>query len=277
MVSSRIESELGLIEQKKSERKPRKNLGAWDLYQLGVAEFYKFTRDSNLKCQELLHKSIERDPEFASAHSRLAYAIVLSMVYFDAAPDDARMDQALVAARRAIELDDQDANGYFTIGRVHLARREYDLAIDALQNALELNPCLAVTYCGLGDSFAYEGRLDEAIEQFEIAIRLSPMTPSAGRSILIDRWLISFVRFADAVSWARKAVQIPNAQYWARAHLVAALGHLGDQKQAQSALDDLMKAKPEFSLEFARQHLFYLKRSDQIESYIDGLRKAGVT
>ncbi len=67
------------------------------------------------------------------------------MVYFDAAPDDALMDEALAAAKRAIELDDQDANGYFTIGRVHLARREYDLAIDALQYARELNPCLAVT------------------------------------------------------------------------------------------------------------------------------------
>ncbi len=278
MVSSRIESELGLIEQKKAERKPRKNLGAWDLYQLGVAEFYKFTRDSNLKCQELLHKSIERDPQFASAHSRLAYAIVLSMVYFDAAPDDARMDQALVAARRAIELDDQDANGYFTIGRVHLARREYDLAIDALQNAVELNPCLAVTYCGLGDSLAYEGRLDEAIEQFEIAIRLSPHDPFRW-AFYSYRSLAHLFRgeFADAASWARKAVQIPNAHYWARAHLVAALGHLGDQKQTQSALNDLLKTKPEFSLEFARQHLFYLKRSDQIEIYFDGLRKAGVT
>ena len=278
MVSSRIESELGLIEQKKAERKPRKNLGAWDLYQLGVAEFYKFTRDSNLKCQELLHKSIERDPEFASAYSRLAYAIVLSMVYFDAAPDDVRMDQALVAARRAIELDDQDANGYFAIGRVHLARCEYDLAIDALHNALELNPCLAVTYCGLGDSFAYEGRLDEAIEQFEIAIRLSPHDPFRW-AFYSYRSLAHLFRgeFADAVSWARKAVQIPNAQYWARAHLVAALGHLGDQKQTQSALNDLLKTKPEFSLEFARQHLFYLKRADQLESYIDGLRKAGVT
>ena len=38
-----------------------------------------------------------------------------------------------------------------------------------------------------------------------------------------------------------------------------------------------MKAKPEFSLEFARQHLFYLKRSDQLERYIEGLRRAGVT
>ncbi len=278
MVTARIEAELGLTEQRKAERRPRKNLGAWDLYQLGAAEFYKFTPESNLKSQELLRQAAEMDPDFASAHSRLAYAIVLSMVYFDAAPDTARLDEALSAAKRAIELDDQDANGYFTIGRVHLARREYDQAIKALEYALELNPCLAQTYCGLGDSLAYEGRLDEAIEQFEIAVRLSPHDPF--------RWGFYSYRslahlfggeFEDAVSWARKAVQVPNAQYWAKAHLVAALGHLGDQDQVESAVDDLRRTKPEFSLDFARERLFYLKRSDQIETYIDGLRKAGIS
>ena len=82
--------------------------------------------------------------------------------------------------------------------------------------------------------------------------------------------------FKDAVSWARKAVQIPNAQYWARAHLVAALGHLDDLDQAKIAIDDLRQAKPEFSLDFARERLFYLNRADQIETYIEGLRKAGI-
>ncbi|NJO34713.1 MAG: hypothetical protein HC869_17890 [Rhodospirillales bacterium] len=71
-------------------------------------------------------------------------------------------------------------------------------------------------------------------------------------------------------------MRTPNAQYWARAHLVAALGHLGDEMQAESAVKELIQAKPEFSLDFARSHLFYVKRSDQIETYTDGLRKAGV-
>jgi TolB-like protein/class 3 adenylate cyclase/lipoprotein NlpI len=277
LVAARIETELGLTEQKKSEKKPRKNLGAWDLYQLGVAEFYKFTRENNQKCQELLRKAIELDADFASAYSRLAYAIVLSMVYFDAPTDESCMDQALAAAERAIELDDQDANSYFTLGRVRLARREYDLAIDALQYAVSLNPSLAVTYCGLGDSLAYEGRLDEAIEQFEIAIRLSPHDPFRW-AFYSYRALAHLFRgdFAEAASWARKSVQIPNAQYWARAHLVAALGHLGDDDQARSAVNDLMRLKPEFSLAFARERLFYLRRAEQIETYIDGLRKAGV-
>ncbi|MEO0978978.1 MAG: winged helix-turn-helix domain-containing protein [Pseudomonadota bacterium] len=277
LVASRIESELGMTEQRKAERRPRKNLGAWDLYQLGVAEFYKFTPEANRRCQDLLRQSLQLDPDFASAHSRLAYAIVLSMVYFDAAPDDDRMDEALIAAKRALELDDQDANSFFTIGRVYLARREYDLAIDALEHAVELNPYLAVTYCGLGDSLAYEGRLDEAIEQFEIAIRLSPHDPFRW-AFYSYRSLAHLFRgeYEDAVSWARKSVQIPNAQYWAKAHLVAALGLLGETDQAARAIRDLTKLKPEFSIDFAREHLFYLKKEDQIETYMEGLRKAGL-
>ena len=278
MVAARIEAELGLTEQRKAERRPRRNRGAWDLYHLGTAEFNKFTREGNLKCQDLLRQALELDPELASIHSRLAYAIVLSMVYFDAMPDPARMDEALAVAKRAIELDDQDANGYFTLGRVHLARCEYDRAIEALEHALELNPCLAVAYCGLGDSLAYEGRLDEAIGQFEVAIRLSPHDPFRWAFYSYRSLAHLFRReFADAAHWARRSVQIPNAQFWARAHLVAALGHLGDASQARTAVAELRQAKPEFSLDFAREHLFYLKRADQIETYIDGLRKAGLT
>jgi TolB-like protein/class 3 adenylate cyclase/Flp pilus assembly protein TadD len=278
LVAGRIEAELGLSEQKKAERRPRKNLGAWDLYQLATAEFYKFTPDGNRKCQELLRQAIAHDPGLASAQSRLAYAIVLSMVYFDAPPDAAKMDEALAAAERAIQLDDQDANGYFALGRVRLARCEYDHAINALEYALELNPCLAVAYCGLGDSLAYEGRLDQAIEQFEKAVQLSPHDPFRW-GFFSYRSLAHLFRgeFQDAAIWARRAVQIPNAQYWARAHLVAALGHLGDKQAAQSALKDLMATKPEFTLEFAKEHLFYIKRADQMQNYLEGLRKAGIT
>ena len=58
---------------------------------------------------------------------------------------------------------------------------------------------------------------------------------------------------------------------------MAARGHLGEQTKAGSAVGDLLQTKPNFSLDFAREHLFYLKRSDQLETYLEGLRKAGVT
>ena len=199
------------------------------------------------------------------------------MVYFDMPADPIKMDAAVAAAERAIKLDDQDANGYFALGRVRLARCEYDDAIGALQQAIELNPCLAVAHCGLGDSLAYEGLLDQAIEQFEQAVRLSPHDPFRW-GFFSYRSLAHLFRgeFLDAATWARRAVQVPNAQYWARAHLVAALGQLGDQAAAQMALKDLMTVKPAFTVDFARERLFYIKRADQLEIYLNGLRKAGL-
>ncbi len=35
-----------------------------------------------------------------------------------------------------------------------------------------------------------------------------------------------------------------------------------------------MRITPEFSVEFARKHLFYLKQADQLETCLEGLRKA---
>ena len=68
MVAARIEAELGLSEQRKAERRPRKNLGAWDLYQLGTAEFYKFTRrEQSRDARNCFAEAIDLDPGFASA------------------------------------------------------------------------------------------------------------------------------------------------------------------------------------------------------------------
>jgi TolB-like protein/DNA-binding winged helix-turn-helix (wHTH) protein len=83
VVASRIAIELGIVEQHKAARRPRTGRGAWDHYHLGVAEFYRFTPESNRRCQEHLREAIRRAPDFAEPHARLAYAVVLDMVYFD--------------------------------------------------------------------------------------------------------------------------------------------------------------------------------------------------
>jgi TolB-like protein len=275
VVASRIAIELGIVEQHKAARRPRAGRGAWDLYHLGVAEFYRFAPESNRRCQEHLREAIRLAPDFAEPHARLAYAIVLNMVYLESPVNQAEMDEALALALRGIELDDQDANGYFTLGRVRLARREYPLAIDALEQALD--PCLALSYCGLGDSLAYENRLDEALEQFETAIELSPHDPFRW-AFFSYRALAHLFRhdFAEAADWAGRAAQVPNAHYWAHAHLAAALGHLGDAPQAEAARAALLRARPGFTRAFARERLFYIKREDQIRTYLEGLSRAGI-
>lgn len=276
-IAARMTTDLGVSERQKARNLPRANRGAWELHHLGMAEFYRFTADSNRRAQEFLRMAIRAEPDFAEPYTRLAYAITLEMVYFEGAVTAARLDDALDLALQGLARDDRDPQGHFALGRVRLARREYDLAIDALEHALDLNPHLAVSHCGLGDSLAYEGRIDESIRHFERAIDLSPHDPF--------RWAFHAYRalahlFGEdpeaAARAAARAVQVPNAHYSAQANLLAALGHTGDRARIARARHALLRARPDFTLDLARSRLFYLKSRSQLDRYLEGLTRAGI-
>lgn len=276
-IAARLATELGVSEQRQARHLPRANRGAWELYHLGMSEFYKFSVDSNRRAQDFLRMAIRAAPDFADPYTRLAYAITLEMVYFEGRVSTSRLDDALDLALRGLDRDDRDPQGHFALGRVRLARQEYDLAIDALEHALDLNPYLAVSHCGLGDSLTYDGCIDESIQHFERAIALSPHDPF--------RWAFhSYKSLAHlfgqdneaAVRAGLRAVQVPNAHYSAHANLLAALGHTGDRPRIARARSALLRAKPGFSLDLARGRLFYLKSRTQLDRYLEGLSRGGI-
>jgi tetratricopeptide (TPR) repeat protein len=202
--------------------------------------------------------------------------MVLSMIYFEAEPDEERLGEAVAMGRKGVELDERDGLIRFMYGRALLAHRDYSHALAELETAIELNPSLAVSYCGLGDSLAYEGRIGEAIPFFQKAIELSPYDPLRWAFYSYRALAHIFAReFELANEWAEKATRVPNAHYWAFAHRVSALGHL-QRKEVQAAAGELLQRKPDFSCEFARKRLFYIKDPDQLELYLEGLRRGGV-
>ena len=276
-IAARIEPEIGTAERVRSERRPPQVRHAWDFFRLGTGHFYKSTANDNREAQRLFGRAIELDGEMAQAHAYLAYALVLSMVYFDAEPSDERLNEAVTIARKGVELDEQDALVRFMYGRALLARKDYGDALAELESAVDLNPNLAVVYCGLGDSLAYEGRFGEAIPYFEKAINLSPYDPQRG-AFYSYRALAHLLarQFELAAEWAQRATRIPNSHYWSFAHLVAALGHLQRPEASQAALVELLQRKPEFSCRLARKRLFYIKDPVHLDIYVEGLRKAGV-
>jgi TolB-like protein len=276
-IVSRIEPEIGTAIRHKLQRAPRRDLRAWDYFHMGIANFYKFTAPGNREAQRLLNLSRQLDPGFAEAHAWWAYATILGMVYWDTDPDPALMDEALGAAREAVSLDNQDALLHMLMGRVQLARREYRSALAENEIAVRLNPTLAPAYCGLGDSLAYEGRYDEAIAQFKKAVEMSPNHPQLWAFLGYGAMALLFDRqFDQALEWAERARVIPNCQYWATAHAVVALAHLGRHQEARRMAEQLRREEPKFSRDFARRKLFYLKRPEQLQLYLDGLEQAGV-
>jgi TolB-like protein len=277
MIAARVEPEIGLAERQRVLRAGSRDLRAWDCYHLGIAHFFRFTAEGNAEAQRLFRRSRELDPSFGEAHAWWAYAVVHGMVYWDTEPAGDLLDEALVATRQALELDDQNAVFYALKARVQLARGEYDSAIAENEIAIELNPTLAAAYCGLADSLAYEGRYEEAIERFQRAIDLSPNDPQRWAFLTYGALALIFMGdYDEALKWADRASRIPNCQYWTTAHQAVALALLERRDEARKAVDRLREEKPEFSCLFARKKLFYLKRPEQIQRYLDGLERAGV-
>ena len=276
-IVARLEPEIGAAERQKVAKSVRRDLQAWECYHLGIFHFFKFTAADNLEAQKMLQRSRDLDPQFGEAHSWWAYAVVLGMVYWDTDPSPELLDEALAAANRALDLDDQNAVFYALKARVQLARREYGSALTENKMAIELNPTFAAAHCGLADSLAYEGRYDEAIETFENAIELSPNDPQRWAFLTYGALAHIFKGdFETAVKWADKASEIPNCQYWTTAHKAVALAYLGDNDGAKHTVARLVKERPDFSIEFTKKKLFFLKDPEQIRIYLEGLSLAGV-
>ena len=276
-IAARVEPEVSAAERLRAERKAVPALHAWDFFRLGTKHFYKSTPADNREAQRLLRRAIELDPLLAEAYGFLSYALVVSMTRFDTEPNESTLEEALTLGRKAVDLDDQDAMIRFMYGRALLAAKAYGDALAELKIAIDLNPYLAPSYCGLGDSLAYEGRFDEAIPYFKKAIELSPYDPLRWAFYSYRALAHIFARqFDEAFEWSHKATRVPNAHFWAFAHRVSALGHLQKQDDLQIAKDELLQRSPDFCCGFARRRLFYVKDSAQLDLYVQGLRLAGI-
>ena len=276
-IVARIEPEIGYAERNKVVQTRPANLAAWDYYHLGINHFFKFTGEDNLEAQRLLKQSYEQDNGFGEAYAWWAYAVILGMVYWDTKPTQPLMDAALAACNKALSLDGQNASFHALKARILLARCEYGAALLENETAIELNPTFAAAHCGLGDSLAYEGRYEESMTSFEKSIELSPNDPQLWAFYTYGALALLFKKeFEKALQWLDKAATIPNYQYWTIAHRIVALVYLDQVETAKHNADKLRRLNPKFCLQFAREKLFYLKMPEQIELYMDGLKKAGI-
>ena len=154
--------------------------------------------------------------------------------------------------------------------------REHDEAIAEFETAIDLSPSFAQAHFGLGWALAYSQRPEEALSEIDKAYRLSPRDPllfgiAASRAIA----LMILERYAEAVQWARIAVRQPNAHFRIHAVLAAALGHVGRIDEAKHVVDELLRLRPDYSRVLVERTMPFKRRED-LDHFIEGLRKAGL-
>jgi tetratricopeptide (TPR) repeat protein len=99
----------------------------------------------------------------------------------------ARFQEAIEIERRAIDAEPNTALPYFLIGRSLLRLNEHSEAKASFRKAILIGPDLYEAHLALGEQLADEGKIVEAIEHLENAVRVAPPQHPEPRKIL-DKW-----------------------------------------------------------------------------------------
>ena len=271
-----IAPELGKAEQQRATAKTSGNLSAWEVYQRGMWHLYRRTKDDLKEARSLFETALSLDSGLSLACAGLVdayyYEVVLGLA--DSAADN--RNEVLQIARRALELDPDDAAAHCAMGKARIVRREHARAIPDLELAIDLNPSLAWAHYGLGAAAVFTGDPDRAVDHLESAIRLSPRDQHMGSFMvrLAEAYLLKGA-YQQAVEWARKALQQQGFQWSRYAALLAGLGFLGEQDEARQALSECLDQRPDFSVSMVRDGHLYTDAA-ALDHYLEGLRKAGV-
>jgi len=264
-------------EMKRARRKETRTLDAWDSFMRGYWHFMRFTKDDNATAQSLIREAIERDPNQANYHALLAVTHTFDVFYGWSGSREQSLRKALESAERGLALDDQDSQVIRSAGIVHFFMKNHDTALAYYKRAVQANPYEAESQALLGAAFGVAGDYDAALHQFEMAMRLSP------RDLHIATWysylgIAAFVagRHEEAAEWSIKATQSNPKLPGGHRTLASSYGNLGRLKEAAVAREKLQELLPHLTIGQLRVNLPYFKNPDDLERYLEGLRKAGL-
>jgi TolB-like protein len=269
--------QLERAEIERALRKPTPNLNAYDFYLRGMARLHRGTRDSVDEALTQFGKAIQLDPDFATAHAMAAWCHFWRKINCWTSDGSTEAAEGARLARRAVELDRDDAVTLARSGHVygHLAG-DLDSGIALLDRARILNPNLASAWFLGGFLRVWRGEPETAIDLFAHAMRLSPLDPEVYRmqaGMAIAHLFAG--HFDEASSWAEKSFwNLPNfllvVSVVAASHALAGRTHA-----ARQAMQRLRQLDPALRISNLRGWL-PIHRPEDLGVFAEGLRRAGL-
>ena len=172
-----------------STRLPSDNLAARNLYLQGRYHLDQRTEESLNKAVEFFERAVTEDPQFSLAHSGLSDAYGLLAHYGVLGPADV-WSRAASTAATAVMLDGHSAEAHTSLAHAR-ATQDWDFrSAEALfQRALHLNPRYSTARHWYAMSCLVPmDRLDEALEQVQLAQSLDPVSAIIARDVAVVQY-----------------------------------------------------------------------------------------
>ena len=277
-IVSALTLELTDAEQEHIARVPTSNLEAYDYYLRAETEgYYKLDFDTFGRALAFYRKAIELDPEFADAHA--GYARTAAEVWrFDSdqiMPAAVARKRAYEAAGRALALDSRNARAYTVLAILQLSDGRHEEAIQSARRAVDLNPGDAEGWANLGMVLSYAGQDADSVAAIGDALRLSPAAPP-GLRMLAGIVFFNARQYEDAAGELEPVtIQWPDAEtphvYLAATY--AALGKIDSAKREVAAIPFFSQKNLAFlRLTYAASY----RREGDLNDLLDALAKADV-
>jgi adenylate cyclase len=271
-----IAKPLGVISHERFaevEQKPTENLDAYEC----VLQFVAYgigsrVPDKHATVRDGLERAVKAAPRYAEAWAALSF-VYLDEYRFDLNPRPNSLTRALEAARRAVDLDPTSQRPRLALAGVYFFRGELDRFFAEAERALALNPNNPGALASLGVQL---NLVDDARGAALIrkAMKLDPFHPSMYNLVIaIDH--LQRGENEEALAAARK-VDMPG-YFPVQVRLAGIYAELGHEREARSAIEELLRLRPGFSteelIEFSRK---WNRPEDSIRRTVAALRKAGL-
>jgi adenylate cyclase len=267
--------EPGLLtnEQERAIRVRPYDADAYVCYQSAVWHHYRYTKEDNLRAQELFGRALALDPDYVQAAANFAVCLVhAAQTGWSDTPREA-LRRALSLARHAVRTDSRHPMGHFASGAAYREVGALTQAIACYAEAIRLNPSYAAAHAGLAFCYAFLNRPHDALPHVELALRLSPHDPR--RVLWIQALVYGHYLAGNYVKAAQEALAaLPDVPPMVR-FVVAALGQFGRSAEARALIPKLRELDGDLAgtMAYFKSNRFMVKAArDHIEA---GLRKAG--
>jgi TolB-like protein len=244
-----LEIRIDRAEQGRIRGKRQSEMSLTDLIWRGRWHLNRLTRADSEMAQKLFAEALAIDPDSPEALIQATFALGWAIWAQRESKD--RVLEMRKLAQRAIQADPDDGRGYMLAGITEIWLMHPHSAQTLLEQAITLNPSLALAHAQLGCSFNLTGKPKEAIHHLRAALRLSSNDPNI--FFALGELALSFDmlgQWDDAIEHADHSLARRPAYWYAHVIKIDAFVRSGRPAAGAAALKELLTVKPNFSAQY---------------------------
>lgn len=247
------------------------NLASYDCVLLGQGYLTVHTPEVHQRARACLERAVELTPEYAAGWAHLAYMYREEFLHrYPGRP--APLERAEAAAKRAIDLEPNNAMAHFAMAFTLASQYRLDELVVELERVVALAPNDTAMLGGVSIYFAHAGQWKRALE---IADRVEELNPLQNGWVHYTRALAHYREgnFEQAVA---EASLLDRRDVQTYIHLAAAHARLGQTQAARAAAESTIALDEHFKKDPTEYLRRVFLRDVAIERYAEALRMAGL-